>query len=165
QASRLWAVLIGIDAYPSNPLHNCVSDALKMKKFLIDKLKVPEHRIQCLLGSNNPTPGSPMTPSRANIVKVLYRLIDNVQIKSSDKIVIYYAGHVSSYYCSLAEQCAATGSSTCLNAGICPIQAMCPIDRDTMNADGWIPDISDRELNTLFAQIVYAKGSDLKITL
>ncbi|KAK0209625.1 hypothetical protein IW262DRAFT_1498251 [Armillaria fumosa] len=164
QASRFWAVLIGIDAYQSNPLDGRVSDALTMKKFLIDELKVPEHRIQCLLGSNNPIPGSPMTPSRANIVDVLYSLIDNVQIKSSDNIVIYYAGHRSSYYCSLAGQCAATGSSACLSAGVCPIQAMCPIDRD--NADGsLIPDISDRELNTLFAEIVYAKGSDLKITL
>ncbi len=137
-----------------------------MKKFLIDKLKVPEHRVQCLLGSKIPISGSPDPPSRANIVNVLHSLIDNVQINSSDKIVIYYAGHVSSYNCSLAGRRAATGSSTGLGAGTCQIQAMCPIDRDTMNADGsWIPDISDRELNTLFAQIVYAKGSDLKITL
>ncbi len=138
-----------------------------MKNFLIDKLKVPEHRVQCLLGSKNPIPGSPIPPSRTNIVDVLHSLIDNIQINSSDKIVIYYAGHVSSYYCSLAGPCAATGSSTCRSAGICPIQAMCPIDRDTKDPDSghWIPDISDRELNTLFAQIVYVKGSDLKITL
>ncbi|KAK0476015.1 hypothetical protein IW261DRAFT_505 [Armillaria novae-zelandiae] len=166
QASRFWAVLIAIDAYQPTPLHGCVSGALSMKKFLIDELKVPEHRIQCLLGSNNPIPGSPTTPSRANVVNVLYSLIDNVQIKSSDNIVIYYAGHRSSYYCSPAGQCAATGSSTCLNTGVCPIQAMCPMDCDTMNTDGCrIPDISDRELNTLFAQIVRAKGSNLKITL
>ncbi|KAK0435905.1 hypothetical protein EV421DRAFT_1158076 [Armillaria borealis] len=169
QASRLWAVLIGIDAYPSNPLDGCVSDALTMKEFLIDKLNVPEHRIQCLLGSNNPISGSPMTPSRANIVNVLYSLIDNVEIQrdGSDKIIIYYAGHGSSYLCSPgpAGQCAAPDSSTCRSAGVCPIQAMCPIDRDTNDADSgcWIPDISDRELNALFTQIIYAKGS--RITL
>ncbi|KAK0492686.1 hypothetical protein EDD18DRAFT_1008714, partial [Armillaria luteobubalina] len=167
QASRFWAVLIGIDVYQSQDhLDGCVSDASMMRKFLIQELKVPEHCIQCLLGSNNPIRGSPMKPSCTNIVDMLYSLIGNVQIKSSDNIVIYYAGHRLSYYCSLAGQCTATGSSTCLSAGVCPIQAMCPIDCDTKNADGsLISDISDRELNTLFEEIVCAKGRDLKITL
>lgn len=33
-AHRFWAVLIGIDAYVSNPLRGCVSDALSMKQSL-----------------------------------------------------------------------------------------------------------------------------------
>ncbi len=145
-ASRFWAVLIGIDAYQSNPLHGCVWDALVMKELLTEKFGVPDDRVQCLLGSNNPTSGSPMTPSRANIVNVLYSLIDNVKIQRGDNIIIYYAGHGSSYD--------ATGSYSD------PIQAMCPIDRDTKDPDSghWIPDISDRELNALFTQISYAKG-------
>ncbi|PBK72052.1 hypothetical protein ARMSODRAFT_972745 [Armillaria solidipes] len=155
-ASRFWAVLIGIDAYQSNPLHGCVSDALTMKNLLTEKFGVPEHRIQCLLGSNNLTPGSSMTPSRANIVNVLYNLIVNVEIQRGDNIIIYYAGHGSSYHCS--PQCA--HKSTCRKARVCPIEAMCPIDRDTLDpvSGRWIPDISDRELNALFAQISYAKG-------
>ncbi len=116
-----------------------------MKEFLIDKLNVPGHRVQCLLGSKHPIPGSPIPPSRTNIVNVLYSLVGNVQIQSSDNIIIYYAGHGSSYD--------ETGSRSN------PIQAMCPIDRDTMGPDGrWIPDISDRELNALFTQISRAKG-------
>ncbi|KAK0227192.1 hypothetical protein EDD85DRAFT_777179, partial [Armillaria nabsnona] len=104
QASRVWAILIRINAYQTNPLDGCVSEALKMKHFLIDKLKVLEHCVECLLRSKHPIPGSlTVPPSHANIVNMLHSLIDNIQINSSDKIVIYYAGHVSSYYCSLAS--------------------------------------------------------------
>ncbi|KAK0435899.1 hypothetical protein EV421DRAFT_2022340 [Armillaria borealis] len=67
-ASRFWAVLIGIDAYEGSPLHGCVSDASLIKKFLVDDLGVPKERIQCLLGSHDLTPDDPSTPSRANII-------------------------------------------------------------------------------------------------
>ncbi|PBL01552.1 hypothetical protein ARMGADRAFT_220429 [Armillaria gallica] len=155
-ASRFWAVLIGIDAYQSNPLHGCVSDALMMKELLMVKFEVPEHRIQCLLGSNDPTPGSSTIPSRANIINVFYNLIGNAEIQRGDNIIIYYAGYGSSYHCS--QQCAP--NSTCRKAGVCPIEAMCPIDRDTVDPDSrrWIPDISDREINALFTQISRTKG-------
>ncbi|KAK0492687.1 caspase domain-containing protein, partial [Armillaria luteobubalina] len=156
-ALRFGAVLIGIDAYQSNPLQGCVSDALKMKRLLTEKFKVPEHRIQCLLGSANSTPGNSIIPSRANIVNALYNLIDNDEIQRGDNIIIYYAGHGSSYRCS--QQC--TRKSSCCKAGICPIEAICPIDCDTRNPSDsrcWIPDISDRELNALFAQISCTKG-------
>ncbi|PBL01554.1 hypothetical protein ARMGADRAFT_1071098 [Armillaria gallica] len=152
-ASRFWAVLIGIDAYQSNPLHGCVSDALMMKELLMVKFEVPEHRIQCLLGPNDPTPGT-MTPSRTNIVNVLSNLIDNVQIQRGDNIIIYYAGHGSRYLCSPEW----AHESTCLKADVCPIEAICPIDRDTPDSGHWIPDISDREINALFTQISRAKG-------
>ncbi|KAK0209626.1 hypothetical protein IW262DRAFT_1249673, partial [Armillaria fumosa] len=156
-ALRFWAVLIGIDAYQSNPLQGCVSDALKMKRLLTEKFEVPDHRIQCLLGSTDSIPGSPIIPSRANIVNVLYSLIDNDEIQRGDNIIIYYAGHGSSYRCS--QQC--TRKSPCCKARICPIEAICPIDRDTRNPSDSrlrIPDISDRELNALFTQISCAKG-------
>ncbi|KAK0209623.1 caspase domain-containing protein [Armillaria fumosa] len=157
-ALRFWAVLIGIDAYQSNPLQGCVSDALKMKELLTEKFEVPEHRIQCLLGSTDSTPGSSIIPSRANIVNVLYDLIDNDEIQRGDNIIIYYAGHGSSYRCS--PQC--THKSTYRKAcSACPVEAMCPIDRDIMDPSDsrrWIPDISDRELNALFTQISCTKG-------
>ncbi|KAK0227178.1 caspase domain-containing protein [Armillaria nabsnona] len=155
EASRFWAVLIGIDAYQSNPLHGCVSDALSMKRFLIEDVGVPEHHIQCLLGFENPTPGGPLTPSRTNILNVLYNLIGNVEIQRGDNIIIYYAGHGASYNCSEHFPTAESGCQT----GACPIQALCPIDRDTMHSDEhWITDISDRELNVLLTQISLAKG-------
>ncbi|SJL18837.1 uncharacterized protein ARMOST_22439 [Armillaria ostoyae] len=152
--SRFWAVLIGIDAYESHPLQGCVSDALSMKNFLIEKLEVPEYRIQCLLGSQSPS-GDSLTPSHANIINVLYSLINNIEIAQGDNIIIYYAGHGSSYQCSMH---ALTPDSEC-RSDACPIEALCPIDRDTKDASGkWIPDISDRELNAVFTEISRTKG-------
>ncbi|KAK0437250.1 uncharacterized protein EV420DRAFT_1216131, partial [Desarmillaria tabescens] len=154
-ASRFWAVLIGIDAYEGISLHGCVSDALLMKNFLIDDLGVPKERIQCLLGSHDPLPNGALTPSRANIVNTLYSLIHNREIQLGNNIIIYYAGHGSSYQCSMHS---ATAKSKC-SRNFCPVEALCPIDRDTKDADGrWIPDISDREINALFTQICLAKG-------
>ncbi|PBL01547.1 hypothetical protein ARMGADRAFT_907113, partial [Armillaria gallica] len=153
--SRFWAVLIGIDAYKSSPLHGCVSDASLMKKFLIDDLGMPKERIQCLLGSHNLIPdGDPLTPSRANIVNTLYSLIHNDEIQLGDNIIIYYAGHGSSYQCSkhsfMGRDC---------SRDLCPVEALCPIDRDTLDSHGhWVPDISDRELNALFTEISRVKG-------
>ncbi|PBL01546.1 hypothetical protein ARMGADRAFT_220352 [Armillaria gallica] len=147
-ASRFWAVLIGIDAYERRQLHGCVSDALLMKKFLVDDLGISEERIQCLLGSEDPTPGDPLTPSRDNIVRVLYSLIDNQEIDSGDNILIYFAGHGASYSCvkhSLRPQC---------DTKSCPVEALCPLDRDALDAGGrYVPDISDRELIALYGNI------------
>ncbi|PBK72069.1 hypothetical protein ARMSODRAFT_932420 [Armillaria solidipes] len=127
-----------------------------MKKLLIDDVGVPEKHIQSLLGSQNPTPpDDPLSPSRANILKILHGLIDNPEIERNDNIIIYYAGHGSSYYCS---EHSFTPEAKC-QTGACPIEALCPIDRDTMDSDGhWITDISYREVNVLLAQISHAKG-------
>ncbi|KAK0490207.1 caspase domain-containing protein [Armillaria novae-zelandiae] len=157
EASRFWAVLIGIDAYETYPLHGCVSDASLMKRFLTEDVGVPEHRIQCLLGFKNPPtgPGGPLTPSRTNIVNTLRSLINNPEIEQNDNIIVYYAGHGASYTCSEHFSTPESGCQT----GSCPIQALCPIDRDTMDSDErWIPDISHRELNVILTQISLAKG-------
>ncbi|SJL00997.1 uncharacterized protein ARMOST_04311 [Armillaria ostoyae] len=48
------------------------------------------------------------------------------------------------------------------NPLVSPTEALCPLDRDTQDADGkWIPDISDREINTLFKHISLAKGNKI----
>ncbi|KAK0191746.1 peptidase C14, caspase domain-containing protein, partial [Armillaria mellea] len=155
-----WAVLIGIDAYEDNPLHGCVSDAKLMKKSLIEDVGVPEEHIQCLLGSQTPTLlGDPFTPSRSNIVNMLYSLIDNPDIELGDNIIIYYAGHSSSYYCS--EH---LSTESICKTGDCPVEALCPIDHDTINSDGhWVPNISDRELSTLLTMMSHAKGHHIMV--
>ncbi|PBK72044.1 hypothetical protein ARMSODRAFT_1016043 [Armillaria solidipes] len=151
-ASRFWAVLIGIDAYERQHLSGCVSDALSMKNFLIDDLGMSEERIQCLLGFHYPTPGDPL-PSRDNIVRVLYSLISNQEIDPGDNILIYFAGHGASYNC--AEHCLKPKCDT----KSCPVKALCPLDRDTLDAGGrYVPDISDRELDALFTEISRVKG-------
>ncbi|KAK0435901.1 hypothetical protein EV421DRAFT_1157826 [Armillaria borealis] len=181
-ASRFWAVLIGIDAYKGDSLRGCVSDASCMQEFLRDHLRVPEQRIQCLLGSEKPIPGNTLTPSRANVVNTLYSLIHNDEIQFGDNIIVYYAGHGSSYLCSdctssgdpaslldyaptdcdLLQNCAAEhdeASEPKCRSSACPIEALCPIDRDTLDSqERWIPDISDRELNALFTEISRVKG-------
>ncbi|KAK0191756.1 hypothetical protein F5146DRAFT_613225 [Armillaria mellea] len=160
EASRFWAVLIGIDAYQTYPLHGCVSDASLIKKFLIDDVGVPDRRIQCLLDLEGSNTGSPFTSSRTNIINTLRSLIDNPEIERNDNIIIYYAGHGASYTCS---EHFSTTESNC-QTGACPIQALCPIDRDTMDSDGhWIPDISHRELNVLLTQISLAKGHHITV--
>ncbi|KAK0455592.1 uncharacterized protein EV420DRAFT_1692045 [Desarmillaria tabescens] len=153
-SSRFWAVLIGIDAYKRNPLRGRVSDALLIKSYLTNDLGVPENRIQCLLGSTYPDPDDPKSmPSRANILDTLYGLANNPEIKRGDSIIVYFSGAGCYYRCSehlYTVKCP---------SGFCPTEVLWPIDRNTRDADGnWIPDISDRELNSLFAWICRAKG-------
>ncbi len=130
-----------------------------MKRLLIH-IGMQEYRIQCLLGSRNPSRSGPLTPSRANIVNMLHSLIDNPEIERGDNIIIYYAGHGSSYHCS--DHFSTALEFKCRNSDVCPIEALCPIDRDMIDVHGRpIPDISDRELNVLFTEISLTKGHNI----
>ncbi|KAK0439131.1 caspase domain-containing protein [Armillaria borealis] len=201
-ASRFWAVIIGIDAYKTNPLYGCVADALLMKGYLEKDLRVPSDRIQLLLGmkllqyaekSDNhlrvrprslqqkrTSCNDPSYPSRQNITKTLCSLINNPNIKKGDNIVIYFAGHGSSYGCSQCSGAVRTRksivpdvrASTAVYATrtqehrhvdtFCPTEAICPIDRNLVGANGSrIPDISDRELNTILHEISRVKGNKI----
>lgn len=118
-------------------------------------LGVPKEHIQLLLGSKEHTsPDDLMTPSRTHITDMLLSLIDNPEINEGDNIIIYYAGHGSSYECS--EYRDFDGY----------IEALCPIDRDACDANGnTVPDISDRELNTILTLISRAKGHHITVIL
>ncbi len=125
-----------------------------MEQYLAEDLGVPHNRIQRLLGSKEHTsPGDPMYPSRAHIIGVLLSIIHNPEILYGDNIIIYYSGH-GSYYL-IEEQ----GDETEY------VEALCPIDRDISGADGPIPDISDRELNTILTQISRVKGHCITVIL
>ncbi len=110
-----------------------------MEQYLIEDLGVPRNPIQLLLGSKEHTsPGDPVYPSRAHIIDTFASIIHNPEILDGDNIIIYYSGH-GSYY--LFE-----GNGGAIEY----IEALCPIDRDISGDDGKpIPDISDRELNTI----------------
>ncbi|KAK0191687.1 hypothetical protein F5146DRAFT_610630 [Armillaria mellea] len=150
---RIWAVLIGIDAYEQYPLHGCVSDALLMQRFLTGDLGVPDNRIQCLLGPRDTNSTDPKsTPSHTNIIDTLYSLADNPQIERGDNIIIYYAGHAGTSCCTAHDRIFQCNDSCC-------IEALCPIDSGIRDADG--SGISDRELNFLFALICRAKGHNI----
>ncbi|KAK0437903.1 uncharacterized protein EV420DRAFT_154423 [Desarmillaria tabescens] len=165
-ASQFWAVLIGIDEYASYPLLGCVSDARLMEKYLIENLDVPGDRIQLLLGSTEHTSSDhPMNPSRTRIIHTLLSIIGNSQIKYGDNIIIYYAGHGSCYPCTEGLYNEEDDEKLAVEeTGF--IEALCPIDRDTVDSNGVpIPDISDRELNTILTLISQAKGSRITVIL
>ncbi|KAK0219285.1 peptidase C14, caspase domain-containing protein, partial [Armillaria nabsnona] len=156
-ATRFWAVLIGINDYASYPLRGCVSDARLMERYLTENLGVPRNRIQLLLGSTEHTsPDDPMYPSRAHIIDALLSLITNPEIAHGDNIIIYYAGHGSRYPLTEDDKDDETEY----------IEALCPIDRDTPGEHGKpVPDISDRELNTILTLISLSKGHRITVIL
>ncbi|KAK0443864.1 hypothetical protein EV421DRAFT_2035292 [Armillaria borealis] len=124
-ASRFWAVLIGIDGHKTSPLRGCVSDALTMESYL-------------------------------NIVSSLLSLVHNSQIELGDNIIIYFSGHGSCYSPSNLDH----------NAGMGSIEALCPIDREDLDASGVpIPDISDREINCILKEISRSKGHHITFIL
>ncbi|KAK0219278.1 caspase domain-containing protein [Armillaria nabsnona] len=155
-ASRFWAVLIGINEYASYPLRGCVPDAQLMEKYLTEDLGMPSDRIQLLLGSNeHKSPEDPVNPSRAHIVGALLSLLTNPGIVYGDNIIIYYSGH-GSYYPHHTEEDDASEY----------IETICPIDRDTLGENGKpVPDISDREFNTILSLISQAKGHCITVIL
>ncbi|PBK64090.1 hypothetical protein ARMSODRAFT_1007392 [Armillaria solidipes] len=156
-ASRFWAVLIGIDAYKTSPLRGCVSDALTMENYLVKDFGVPKERIQRLLGpTEHRSPSDFSVPSRANIVSSLLSLVHNSQIELGDNIIIYFSGHGSCY----------SPSNLDCNAGMGSIEALCPIDREDLDASGVpIPDISDREINCILKEISRSKGHHITFIL
>ncbi|PBK67788.1 hypothetical protein ARMSODRAFT_958811 [Armillaria solidipes] len=153
--SRFYVVLIGINEYASYPLHGCVSDVRLMERYLTEDLGVPRNRIQLLLGSKEHTsPADPMNPSRAHIIGGLLSIIKNSEILHGDNIIIYYSGHGSCY--PVEENSAETEY----------IEALCPIDRDTIDDNGQpVPDISDREFNAILKQISRVKGHRITVIL
>ncbi|KAK0505480.1 hypothetical protein EDD18DRAFT_338974 [Armillaria luteobubalina] len=165
--SSFWAVVIGIDGYECAPLRGCVSDARLSERYLNDALCVPRERIQLLLGyRNHNDPDDPMYPSRAHITTTLLSLIDNPNIEKGDNIIIYYAGHGSSYQCSDYTNVEDTDYQIINPGSTKYIEALCPIDRDTVDENGnIIPDISDREFNTILTLISRSKGNHITVIL
>ncbi|KAK0187415.1 peptidase C14, caspase domain-containing protein [Armillaria mellea] len=169
--SRFWAVLIGIDAYPGHPLYGCVSDARAMKNYLIKDLDVPNDHIRCLLrphalNDKNPPVNDPtiLVPTRENIINTLLKISTDDRISFGDSIIIYFSGHGASYGCQTHN---ADHNQNCTTCGI---DALCPSDRNTRDPkdpmnNTIIPDISDRELNVIFAQICAAKGRKITVIL
>ncbi|PBK90855.1 hypothetical protein ARMGADRAFT_1082580 [Armillaria gallica] len=164
--SRIYAVLIGIDGYSTYPLRGCVADAVEMKKYLVEYLHVPNERSQGFLGpvpyGDTSTDVSSLSPSRANILSVLLSLITNLDIKYGDPIIIFFAGHGSRYLLSSQD-----GPDD--DKALSPpkfVEAFCPMDRDSRDSNGVpVPDISDRELNTILSQIFNEKGSRITCIL
>ncbi|KAK0498945.1 caspase domain-containing protein, partial [Armillaria luteobubalina] len=168
---RIWAVLIGIDGYAPYPLRGCVTDALTMEKYLVDNLLVPRERIQKILGPARSGDTSTSTdvfaiPSRANIVSLLHSLITNPNIKRGDPIIIFFSGHGSRYPLSYDDDDPDFDGELDDERSQNYVEALCPVDRNTIDSSGvLIPDITDRELNTILAQISRIKGNRITFIL
>ncbi|KAK0205479.1 hypothetical protein DFS33DRAFT_1239179, partial [Desarmillaria ectypa] len=168
--SRVWAFLVGIDGYPSNPLRGCVADALAMKQHFVEDLLVPRERIQSLLGPTDQGHDTPADvssiPSRANILSVLLSLITNPNIERGDPIIIFFAGHGSRYPLSDDDDDPDFDEEPDDERSRKFVEALCPIDRNTRDSGGvLIPDITDRELNTILSQISRSKGHRITFIL
>ncbi|PBK82978.1 hypothetical protein ARMGADRAFT_1019381 [Armillaria gallica] len=125
-----------------------------MERYLTEDLGVPKHRIQHLFGSKeHASSDNYHIPTRVNIVQTLIGLMNNAEIRNGDNIIIYFSGHGSGY--STAGYCSNANDS---------IEALCPIDRTEGNGSH-IPDISDREINTILQNISRAKGHHITFLL
>ncbi|PBK79174.1 hypothetical protein ARMGADRAFT_1040984 [Armillaria gallica] len=152
--------------YPtSSPLRGCVSDAIAMEKYLTEVLGVPRNRIQTLHGPKVHTSDVSTLPNRVNIIHMLLSLAGNPEIDTGD-IIIYYSGHGSCYQCSEYYFDEDSPSTTVSIAGAGSIEALCPMDRDMPDEnDVTIPDISDREFNSILSQISRSKGHRITVIL
>ncbi len=136
-----------------------------MVEFLVNDLEMSKGHIECLLSTSSDTSSlcigpeehrilvDVTSPTRKNIINTLLSLSTNPQILPDDNIIIYFAGHGSSYDLKASglfkeNDISAVGS----------IEALCPVDRRTASATGLcIPDISDRELNNILAESLARK--------
>ena len=138
---RFWALLIGNNAYPKAPLGGCVNDVNLIKNYLKQYLNVPLDHIRALRDA-----------TRETLINAFYDLRDDERIKPDDNILIHFSGHGSSYdtrdyFTTFASK---AGS----------IEAICPVDRGDS-----IPDISERELNSILSELRAAKGPNITIIL
>ncbi|KAJ7464422.1 caspase domain-containing protein [Mycena latifolia] len=138
KGNRFWAVIIGNDGYPGSPLGGCINDALLVMRFITTYLNVPPDHIVLLKDAGRDT-----------IVNALYDLRDNPKIQRGDNILIHYSGHGSSY--------SAKDYFTTPAAQVGSVEAICPIDR----LGDRVPDICERELNSILCEIRAAKGPNI----
>lgn len=144
-----------------------------MEDYLTQYLGVHPKRIQRLLGKvpgecSRSTPH--LHPTRMNIIATLHGLSTNSEIKHGDSVIIFFSGHGSAYHClecsrrifdSHSPVRPPNSESEEVHHRRCPIEALCPIDRGTLNT----PDISDREMNNILREIYRATGAYITVIL
>ncbi len=149
-----------------------------------ETLGVPKTQIKRLLGERSDIsfehiPDDALRPTRANILNTFHGLATNSEIKKGDSIIIFFSGHGSSYQCpdcrraisgaTDSSSIPSSGPDSALEAkshkGRCPIEAICPIDRDSLENGAHIPDISDREINNILAKIHQTTGAYITVVL
>jgi hypothetical protein len=136
---RLFALIIGINSYNEvGPLHGAVPDALSVKDYLENSLKVPTHQIHMLLDKS---------ASRSAIIEAFKSFRGDRRIQEGDPIFIYFAGHGGELLLPESE----VGSK---------IQLLVPQDC-CATPEKKIPAIPDRTIGSLIAQIAEKKGDNI----
>jgi Caspase domain len=135
KADGLHALLIGIDAYPTQPLRGCVNDARAIEQWLLDRVKLPPERITRLFaGADAPATDPPTHQNIRAAVEALARL-DETQ-----RVFIYYSGHG-------AQELFDPQGASVLREALVPVDAW-PVPPDRTRRLFW-----DYELNPLLAAI------------
>ena len=188
QKRSVWALLIGIDNYAQGPLRGAVADAEAMFKFLTKRLSVPDNHITKLLAPSwerEADKSSSTYPTRQNILSELWSLHRDNRIQHGDTIIVFYAGHGVNYSSGglLRSGIRVTESDrgdwnsfyqrNRINFkelddyptgpfidGIVPANRGEP-DSEPIYSGRKVPDICDRELNTIFTVTRQRKGPNI----
>ncbi|KAF9241589.1 hypothetical protein BU15DRAFT_87172 [Melanogaster broomeanus] len=149
-ASRVFALLIGIDDYKSGRIWNleaCADDVRRMKQWLIQDLHVPSSNIALLLNSE---------ATRRRIEDTfMSHLVNNPAISQGDALIIYFAGHGSSMSAP-RDWCEGNPRH---------VQVLCPYDHDTKGPEGRVAGISDRSLYAMLGELSAVKGDNITLIL
>jgi hypothetical protein len=135
----LFALIIGINYYDNvRSLRGAAADALSVKGYLEDTLRVPSGQIHTLLNKE---------ASRAAIINAFLSLRDDERIEEGDPIFIYYAGHGS----EIASPEGEVGNR---------LRVLVPQDY-CERREKYVPAIPDRTIGALIAQIAAKKGDNI----
>ncbi|KAK2464298.1 hypothetical protein APHAL10511_003755 [Amanita phalloides] len=151
-ATRIFAVIIGIDTYKSRTVQNlrsCTSDAKKIKQWLLNDLSVPKEHIRLLLGSE-------ATKSEVEDT-IMEHLVNNPDIEHGDAIFIYFAGNGSRL--SAPADWFQDGKPDGF------VDILCTYDHDTKSSSGQMVGISDRSMHALLHQLADVKGDNITFVL
>ena len=86
-----YAILIGINAYPSKPLESCVRDVQKIKECLEIKLSWVDIQTLTASGGDTPLEHPESWPTCRNVTSALEKVTSQAQ--PGDFIYIHYSGH------------------------------------------------------------------------
>ncbi|KIM41811.1 hypothetical protein M413DRAFT_138461 [Hebeloma cylindrosporum] len=150
QIPRLFALIIGINVYQMNhrTLRGAVPDGKAFKRYLMERLCVPENQIITLFDRD---------ATRTAIIENGFRkLRDNEDIKEGDPIFIFYAGHGSQKYAHPDWE---------LNGRNVQMEVILPYDCGVVNEEHpeGVEPIPDRTIGILIDEIAEEKGDNITV--
>ncbi|KAI0930143.1 hypothetical protein AcW1_008902 [Taiwanofungus camphoratus] len=149
-ATRVFALIVGIDKYKSGNIWNlesCVDDAKNIKHWLTRDLRVPRDQICLLLDAD---------ATKCKIEdKFMRHLVNNAAIEPGDAIFVYFAGHGTSV----------RSPPGWFDRGHGEVEVLCTYDHDTRCAEGRVAGISDRSLHAMIRDLSMIKGDNITLIL